>query len=168
MWFDWCCCVFICHHNFNVCLSLVVLKSGFSLLIWSLLFQIALFCPGKISSFPENCSARGELSAEPHMRCLVLLLRKEDASHHILALVKGNAFSSQKPQHFRAFELEVKSLAKFVTLWEDLRMLGPDSFAVWISRPIFLDQSLLHILHSRWIFVNYLIFSTEILLSLES
>ncbi|XP_048817901.1 dynein axonemal assembly factor 8 isoform X4 [Lagopus muta] len=51
--------------------------------------QIALFCPGKISSFPENSSARGELSAEPHMRCLVLLLRKEDASHHILALVKG-------------------------------------------------------------------------------
>ncbi|XP_031451155.1 uncharacterized protein C16orf71 homolog isoform X2 [Phasianus colchicus] len=51
--------------------------------------QIAVFCPGKISSFPENSSARGELSAEPHVHCLVLLLRKEDASHHILALVKG-------------------------------------------------------------------------------
>ncbi|XP_040540132.1 dynein axonemal assembly factor 8 isoform X2 [Gallus gallus] len=51
--------------------------------------QIAVFCPGKISSLPENSPARGELSAESRERCLVLLLRKEDASHHILALVKG-------------------------------------------------------------------------------
>eukprot|EP00076_Gallus_gallus_P045480 XP_025011018.1 uncharacterized protein C16orf71 homolog isoform X2 [Gallus gallus] len=51
--------------------------------------QIAVFCPGKISSLPENSPARGELFAESRERCLVLLLRKEDASHHILALVKG-------------------------------------------------------------------------------
>ncbi|KAM9290760.1 dynein axonemal assembly factor 8 [Morus bassanus] len=51
--------------------------------------QIAVFCPSKISSSPDTSSARGELSAEPHMHCLILLLRKENASHHIPALVKG-------------------------------------------------------------------------------
>ncbi|XP_055565593.1 dynein axonemal assembly factor 8 isoform X1 [Falco cherrug] len=50
--------------------------------------QIAVFCPSKISSSSDG-SARGELSAEPHMHCLMLLLRKENASHHIPALVKG-------------------------------------------------------------------------------
>lgn len=95
------CCIFTCCHNLTICLSPVVIKSGFSSLIWSLLFQIAVFCPGKISSLPENSPARGELSAESRERCLVLLLRKEDASHHILALVKGNAFTSQKPQQRR-------------------------------------------------------------------
>ncbi|KFV99351.1 hypothetical protein N326_12632, partial [Eurypyga helias] len=50
--------------------------------------QIAVFCPSKISSSPGS-SARGEVSAEPRMHCLVLLLRKENASHHIPALVKG-------------------------------------------------------------------------------
>ncbi|KAM9555140.1 dynein axonemal assembly factor 8 isoform 2-T2 [Guaruba guarouba] len=50
--------------------------------------QVAVFCPSKIPSSPDS-SARGELSAEPHMHCLVLLLRKENACHHIPALVKG-------------------------------------------------------------------------------
>ncbi|XP_052628942.1 dynein axonemal assembly factor 8 isoform X2 [Harpia harpyja] len=50
--------------------------------------QIAVFCPSKISS-SRHSSARGELSAEPRMHCLILLLRKENASHHIPALVKG-------------------------------------------------------------------------------
>ncbi|KAM6077550.1 dynein axonemal assembly factor 8 isoform 2-T2 [Theristicus caerulescens] len=51
--------------------------------------QIAVFCPSKISSSPDTSSARGELSAEPRVHCLVLLLRKENASHHVPALVKG-------------------------------------------------------------------------------
>ncbi|XP_040430159.1 uncharacterized protein C16orf71 homolog isoform X7 [Cygnus olor] len=51
--------------------------------------QIAVFCPRKISSSPANSSARGELSAEPRTHSLILLLRKENASHHIPALVKG-------------------------------------------------------------------------------
>ncbi|XP_068276337.1 dynein axonemal assembly factor 8 [Nyctibius grandis] len=50
--------------------------------------QIAVFCPSKISSSPDS-SARVELSAEPRMHCLIVLLRKENASHHIPALVKG-------------------------------------------------------------------------------
>ncbi|XP_015732902.1 uncharacterized protein C16orf71 homolog isoform X2 [Coturnix japonica] len=51
--------------------------------------QIAVFCPGKISGLPENSSAGGELSAAPRMHSLVLLLRKEDAGRHVLALLKG-------------------------------------------------------------------------------
>ncbi|XP_075021950.1 dynein axonemal assembly factor 8 [Calonectris borealis] len=51
--------------------------------------QIAVFCPSKISSLPDASSARGELSAEPRVHCLILLLRKENASHHIAALVTG-------------------------------------------------------------------------------
>ncbi|XP_075371351.1 dynein axonemal assembly factor 8 isoform X3 [Mycteria americana] len=51
--------------------------------------QIAVFCPSKMSSSPDTSSARGELSAEPRVHCLILLLRKENASHHIPALVKG-------------------------------------------------------------------------------
>lgn len=70
-----------------------MIESAFSSLIWSLLFQIAVFCPRKISSSPVNSSARGELSAEPRTHSLILLLRKENASHHIPALVKGNAFT---------------------------------------------------------------------------
>ncbi|XP_026715050.1 uncharacterized protein C16orf71 homolog [Athene cunicularia] len=50
--------------------------------------QIAVFCPSKIPSSPDS-SATGDLSPEPHMHCLILLLRKENASHHIPALVKG-------------------------------------------------------------------------------
>ncbi|XP_065501125.1 dynein axonemal assembly factor 8 [Caloenas nicobarica] len=51
--------------------------------------QIPVFCPSKISSSPDTCCARGELSAEPRMHCLILLLRKENASHHAPALVTG-------------------------------------------------------------------------------
>ncbi|XP_054067001.1 dynein axonemal assembly factor 8 [Rissa tridactyla] len=51
--------------------------------------QIAVFCPSKISSSADTSSARGDLSAEPHVHCLILLLRRENASHHIPALVKG-------------------------------------------------------------------------------
>ncbi|XP_032851289.2 dynein axonemal assembly factor 8 isoform X2 [Tyto alba] len=50
--------------------------------------QVAVFCPSKTSSSPDS-SATGELSAEPRTYCLILLLRKENASHHIPALVKG-------------------------------------------------------------------------------
>ncbi|KAM6320086.1 LOW QUALITY PROTEIN: dynein axonemal assembly factor 8 [Podargus strigoides] len=50
--------------------------------------QIAVFCPSKISSSPAS-SAIGELSAEPCMHCLILLLRKENVCHHTPALVKG-------------------------------------------------------------------------------
>ncbi|XP_074014738.1 dynein axonemal assembly factor 8 [Numenius arquata] len=50
--------------------------------------QIAAFCPSKVSSSPDS-SAGGELSAEPRLHCLVLLLRKENAVRHIPALVKG-------------------------------------------------------------------------------
>ncbi|KAM6379269.1 dynein axonemal assembly factor 8 [Pluvialis apricaria] len=51
--------------------------------------QIAVFCPSKTSSSPDTSSARGELCAEPRMHCLILLLRKENAGHHVPALVKG-------------------------------------------------------------------------------
>ncbi|XP_062444303.1 dynein axonemal assembly factor 8 [Rhea pennata] len=50
--------------------------------------QIAVFCPSKISSSADR-SSEGELSVEPRMHCLILLLRKENASHHIPALVKA-------------------------------------------------------------------------------
>ncbi|KFQ32945.1 hypothetical protein N331_11340, partial [Merops nubicus] len=46
--------------------------------------QMAGFCPSKVSSSPAS-SAGGEA----RVHCLVLLLRKENASHHIAALVKG-------------------------------------------------------------------------------
>ncbi|XP_067162073.1 dynein axonemal assembly factor 8 isoform X3 [Apteryx mantelli] len=51
--------------------------------------QTAVFCPSKISSSADTSSERGELSVEPRMHCLILLLRKENASHHIPALVKA-------------------------------------------------------------------------------
>ncbi|XP_075623566.1 dynein axonemal assembly factor 8 [Balearica regulorum gibbericeps] len=51
--------------------------------------QIAVFCPSKIASSPDTSSVRGELSAEPRMHSLILLLRKENASHHVPALVNG-------------------------------------------------------------------------------
>ncbi|XP_014791709.1 PREDICTED: uncharacterized protein C16orf71 homolog [Calidris pugnax] len=50
--------------------------------------QIAVFCPSKISSSPGS-SAGGELSADPRLHCLLLLLRKENAAHHLPALAKG-------------------------------------------------------------------------------
>ncbi|KFU86746.1 hypothetical protein M959_05353, partial [Chaetura pelagica] len=50
--------------------------------------QVAVFCPSKISSSPGS-SARGDLPAESHVHSLVLLLRKENAGHHIPALVTG-------------------------------------------------------------------------------
>ncbi|XP_050173782.1 dynein axonemal assembly factor 8 [Myiozetetes cayanensis] len=58
--------------------------------------QIAVFCPGKSSSSPDR-PARGELPAGPRRHCLVLLLRKENASHHIPALVKGLMDELAKP-----------------------------------------------------------------------
>ncbi|XP_066186189.1 dynein axonemal assembly factor 8 [Sylvia atricapilla] len=50
--------------------------------------QIAVFCPGKSSSSPAG-PAGGEVPAGPRRHCLVLLLRKENARHHIPALVTG-------------------------------------------------------------------------------
>lgn len=78
------------------CLSPIMVIPGISSLIWPSLFQVAVFCPSKISSSSDS-SAQGELSAEPYMHCLVLLLRKENACHHIPALVKGNASTAQQP-----------------------------------------------------------------------
>lgn len=77
---------------------------GFSSQISPSLFQIAVFCPSKISSSPDTSSARGELSTEPRMHCLILLLRKENASYHIPTLVKGNVFTAQQPQKRFAFQ----------------------------------------------------------------
>ncbi|KAM6249800.1 dynein axonemal assembly factor 8 [Porphyrio hochstetteri] len=51
--------------------------------------QIAAFCPSKISSSPDTGCTGGELSAEPRVHSLVLLLRKENANHHAPALVTG-------------------------------------------------------------------------------
>ncbi|KFP76155.1 hypothetical protein N310_01998, partial [Acanthisitta chloris] len=50
--------------------------------------QIAVFCPSKGSGSPAS-PARGEFPAEPHVHCLLLLLRKENVSHHVPALLKG-------------------------------------------------------------------------------
>ncbi|XP_053813890.1 dynein axonemal assembly factor 8 isoform X4 [Vidua chalybeata] len=50
--------------------------------------QIAVFCPGKSSSSPAG-PAGGEVPGGPRRHCLVLLLRKENATHHIPALLTG-------------------------------------------------------------------------------
>ncbi|XP_072791635.1 dynein axonemal assembly factor 8 isoform X1 [Taeniopygia guttata] len=50
--------------------------------------QIAVFCPGKSSSSPAG-PAGGEVPGGPCRHCLVLLLRKENATHHIPALLTG-------------------------------------------------------------------------------
>ncbi|XP_061206649.1 dynein axonemal assembly factor 8 isoform X2 [Neopsephotus bourkii] len=63
--------------------------------------QVAVFCPSKISSSPDS-SATGEFSAEPYMHCLVLLLRKENACHHIPALVKGLMDELAKQGHVQS------------------------------------------------------------------
>ncbi|XP_038007548.1 uncharacterized protein C16orf71 homolog isoform X4 [Motacilla alba alba] len=48
--------------------------------------QIAVFCPGKSSGSPAG-AAGGEAPGGPRRHCLVLLLRKENATHHIPALL---------------------------------------------------------------------------------
>ncbi|XP_038007546.1 uncharacterized protein C16orf71 homolog isoform X2 [Motacilla alba alba] len=50
--------------------------------------QIAVFCPGKSSGSPAG-AAGGEAPGGPRRHCLVLLLRKENATHHIPALLTG-------------------------------------------------------------------------------
>nr|XP_025036287.1 uncharacterized protein C16orf71 homolog isoform X2 [Pelodiscus sinensis] len=50
--------------------------------------QVAVFCPNKISSATER-SSREDLPDEPRLHCLILLLRKENAGHHVPALVRG-------------------------------------------------------------------------------
>ncbi|XP_068062641.1 dynein axonemal assembly factor 8 [Anomalospiza imberbis] len=49
--------------------------------------QIAVFCPGKSSGSPAGPA--GEVAGGPRRHCLVLLLRKENATHHIPALLTG-------------------------------------------------------------------------------
>lgn len=83
-------CILLCHCNLSICLSPIVITSGFSSLICPSLFQIAVFCPGKSSSSPAG-PAGGEVPGGPRRHCLVLLLRKENATHHIPALLTGNA-----------------------------------------------------------------------------
>ncbi|XP_038276647.1 dynein axonemal assembly factor 8 isoform X2 [Dermochelys coriacea] len=51
--------------------------------------QRTVFCPTKTSSPPDKRSSREEPPAEPRLHCLILLLRKENAGHHVPALVKG-------------------------------------------------------------------------------
>lgn len=76
------------------------------------------------------------------MHCLILLLRKENASHHVPALVTGNAFTAQqhwKGLHFSVCELNINSLTTAVTLQgiftENIRAWYY-SFAVCISTPM--------------------------------
>lgn len=88
--------ILLCHCNLSICLSPIVITSGFSSLICPSLFQIAVFCPGKSSGSPAG-AAGGEVPGEPRRHCLVLLLRRENATHHIPALLTGNALPSSLP-----------------------------------------------------------------------
>ncbi|XP_038007547.1 uncharacterized protein C16orf71 homolog isoform X3 [Motacilla alba alba] len=60
--------------------------------------QIAVFCPGKSSGSPAG-AAGGEAPGGPRRHCLVLLLRKENATHHIPALLTGGNLSAVPEPH---------------------------------------------------------------------
>lgn len=132
-------CILLCHCNLSICLSSIVITSGFSSLICLSLFQIAVFCPGKSSSSPAG-PAGGEFPAGPRRHCLVLLLRKENARHHIPALLTGNACPAQQPGkeglHFSVWEFHISSPT--TSVWCREYLLGisrPAHIAVGISRP---------------------------------
>lgn len=116
-------CVLLCHCNLSICLSPVVITSGFSSPICPSFFQIAVFCPGKSSSSPDG-AAGGEVPAGARRHCLVLLLRKENARHHIPALLTGNACPAQQPEkeslHFTLCEFHISSPARAVQCREYL------------------------------------------------
>ncbi|XP_058278612.1 dynein axonemal assembly factor 8 [Hirundo rustica] len=60
--------------------------------------QIAVFCPGESSGSPAG-PAGGEVPAGPRRHCLLLLLRRENARHHIPALVTGLMDELAEPGH---------------------------------------------------------------------
>lgn len=130
----------LCHCNLSICLSPIVITSGFSSLICPSIFQIAAFCPGKSSSSPAD-PAGGEVPAGPRRHCLVLLLRKENARHHIPALLTGNACPAQQPGreslHFSVCELHISSPTTAGQCREYLLGVSrPAHVSVGISRPM--------------------------------
>ncbi|KAM6351563.1 dynein axonemal assembly factor 8 isoform 1-T1 [Alca torda] len=110
--------------------------------------QIAVFCPSKISSSADTSSARGDLSAEPRVHCLILLLRKENASHHIPALVKGLMNELAKQGLLDSGQSNLRAAARLDPsvcfhgvpyTWTLLRALGGNLSAVPDPRNIPLD-----------------------------
>ncbi|XP_077172689.1 dynein axonemal assembly factor 8 isoform X2 [Paroedura picta] len=51
--------------------------------------QAAVFCPREASGLPNGSGSGDSVPVQPRRHCLALLLRKENASHHIAALLKG-------------------------------------------------------------------------------
>ncbi|XP_053131635.1 dynein axonemal assembly factor 8-like isoform X2 [Hemicordylus capensis] len=51
--------------------------------------QVAIFCPSRTSRPPERSFSGDNLPVQPHTHCLALVLRKENSSHHVPALLKG-------------------------------------------------------------------------------
>ncbi|KAM6424570.1 dynein axonemal assembly factor 8 isoform 2-T2 [Liasis olivaceus] len=51
--------------------------------------QVMAFCPCKPSGIAERRHSEDHLLTQTYVHCLALLLRKENASHHVLALLKG-------------------------------------------------------------------------------
>ncbi|XP_060138762.1 dynein axonemal assembly factor 8-like [Zootoca vivipara] len=52
--------------------------------------QVTVFCPSEASYIPErSCFLEDKLPSQTRLHCLALLLRKENASHHVPALLKG-------------------------------------------------------------------------------
>ncbi|KAJ6657589.1 hypothetical protein lerEdw1_002304, partial [Lerista edwardsae] len=51
--------------------------------------QEAAFCPPEASCPPDRSISGDRLAIQPRVHCLALLLRKENASHHVPALLKG-------------------------------------------------------------------------------
>ncbi|XP_077774544.1 dynein axonemal assembly factor 8 isoform X1 [Podarcis muralis] len=51
--------------------------------------QVTVFCPREASYIPERSFLEDKLPSQTRVHCLALLLRKENASHHVPALLKG-------------------------------------------------------------------------------
>ncbi|XP_061456052.1 dynein axonemal assembly factor 8 isoform X3 [Rhineura floridana] len=51
--------------------------------------QVTVFCPSKTAHMPDRSFSEGHLPIQARVHCLALLLRKENASHHVPALLKG-------------------------------------------------------------------------------
>ncbi|XP_069502974.1 dynein axonemal assembly factor 8 [Ambystoma mexicanum] len=51
--------------------------------------QISVFCRNKATCQLDSKPWHEDLAAEPHLHTLLLLLRKENVGHHILAMIKG-------------------------------------------------------------------------------
>lgn len=131
-------CSLLCHCNLSISLSPIVIASGFSSLICPSLFQIAVFCPGKSPSSPAGPAGEA-VPAGARRHCLVLLLRKENARHHIPALLTGNACPAQQPGkeslHFNVCEFHISSPTTAIQCREYLFGISrPAHVAVGISR----------------------------------